>query len=825
MKQGHFAEIYINQKSNHTDRAFTYQISDALVERIHIGSRVMVPFGRGNHLMEGYVVQLKSHTDIDQVYIKTVQAVIEEEYALNQELISLAQWMKNQYLCRFADAVQCILPTGSALKKERIYRLGSHLNLSTVMENVTEGQKTILRLLHQQGSMSESQLKSSVEGAVKELNKLLKKKVIRVEDLFKKDVNTIKEKMIQLTKNKSYEEVLNSITKTAVKQKLVLEYLLQSGPTPWSVLKETVGGSTAILKVLEEKGLIDIIEIEKRRNPYKNLKVAPSQPYKLTKEQEQAMKTIVPFLNHQQHKVFLLHGITGSGKTEIYLQLIEMLVKQNRDTILLVPEISLTTQMIERFHARFGDQIAVLHSRLSLGERFDEWKRIYNGEVKIAIGARSAVFAPFRNLGMIIIDEEHEHSYKSDHNPKYHAVEVAEVRCRENNALLILGSATPSVESYNKSVTGEYELIQMVSRYNFNPLPRVSVIDMREELQRGNKSIFSEMLYNEIKENLKRKEQTILFLNRRGYSTFISCRKCGFVVKCPQCEIALTYHKNIHHLTCHYCGQIQKPPTTCMNCGSKYIKYFGIGTEQVEKVAKDYFPSAVVARLDLDTTSRKGSMEKILKDYSAGYIDLLIGTQMIAKGLDFPNVTLVGIIAADTSLNLPDFRASEKTFQLITQVSGRAGRGERPGRVVVQTYEPNHFAIQHATGNDYLSFYEQEIRLRREFFYPPFSSLINIIFSGDNEGEVIRASQEYTASLKSYLHKEGIDPNQTVYGPAPAHLAKIRKNFRWQLIIKSKSVDQSRLTGIINSIRLENKIQDMMRSVTVSIDINPYSML
>ncbi|AOT68418.1 primosomal protein N' [Geosporobacter ferrireducens] len=825
MKQGHFAEIYINQKSNHTDRAFTYQISADLVERIHVGSRVMVPFGRGNNLIEGYVVQLRSYAEIDQAHIKTVQAVVEEEYALNQELIDLAQWMKEQYLCRFIDAVQCILPTGSTLKRERVYSLARELNIHTAIESVTEKQQAILRLLDQYGSMNESQLQSKLEGAVKELNKLLRKKMIRVEELFKKDVNTIKEKMIRLPENKSYEEILGCIAKTAVKQKSILAYLMQNGPTSWPILKKAVGVSTAILKGLEEKGLVNVLEIEKRRNPYKNLQVASNQPYKLTNEQEQAMETIMPFLNHKQNRMFLLHGITGSGKTEIYLQLIEILMKQDRDAILLVPEISLTTQMIERFHARFGDQIAVLHSRLSLGERFDEWKRIYNGEVKIAIGARSAVFAPFRNLGMIIIDEEHEHSYKSDYSPKYHAVEVAEVRCRANNALLILGSATPSVESYNKSITGEYQLIQMVSRYNFNPLPKVSVIDMREELQRGNKSIFSEMLYNEIRENLKRKEQTILFLNRRGYSTFISCRKCGFVVKCPQCEIALTYHKNIHHLTCHYCGQTQKPPTTCLSCGSKYIKYFGVGTEQIEKVAKDYFPSAVVARLDLDTTTRKGSMERILKDYSAGRIDLLIGTQMIAKGLDFPNVTLVGIIAADTSLNLPDFRASEKTFQLITQVSGRAGRGERPGRVVVQTYEPNHFAIRHATNSNYLSFYEQEIKLRREFFYPPFSSLINIIFSGDDEGEVIRAAQEYTGSLKNYLHKEGIDPAQTVYGPAPAHLAKIRQNFRWQLIIKSKSVDQSRLTGIINSIRMENKMQDIMRRIIISIDINPYSML
>lgn len=825
MKQGYFAEIYINHKSNHTDRAFTYAVPEELEDKICVGSRVMVPFGKGNSFVEGYVVALKNHADIDLKYIKNVHALIEDEYSLPKELINLAQWMQQQYLCRFVDAIQCILPTGSTLKKEKVYHLRDDLNLSSAIEKTTEKQQAILQLLAQYGSLSESQLQSRVEDALKEISKLLKHKLIWVEELFKKDVNTVREKMVQLSESKSYEEMIKSIAKNAVKQQSILDYLFRKGPTSWTTLREAVGGSLTILKGLQEKGCIEIYETEKRRDPYKDLKVLPSQAYKLTGEQEHAMKQITPYLKSRQHQTFLLHGITGSGKTEIYLQLIEALIGMGKDAILLVPEISLTTQMIVRFRARFGNQIAVLHSRLSLGERYDEWRRIYNGEVKIAIGARSAVFAPFRNLGMIIIDEEHEHSYKSDYSPKYHAVEVAEVRCRENSALLVLGSATPSIESYNKALVGEYKLLQMIHRYNSNPLPKVSVVDMREELQRGNKSIFSEALYQAIKDNLIRKEQTILFLNRRGYSTFISCRKCGFVVKCPQCEIALTYHKNDHHLTCHYCGQAQKPPTSCMQCGSKYIKYFGIGTEKVEKITKDYFPEAIVARLDLDTTSRKGSMEKILKDYAAGKIDLLIGTQMIAKGLDFPNVTLVGIIAADTNLNLPDFRASEKTFQLITQVSGRAGRGERLGRVIVQTYQPNHFAIQHATKSDYKGFYEQEIQLRSAFLYPPFSRLINIIFSGAEEAEVIKASQEFTVILTNCLVLEGIEPSKRIYGPAPAHLSKIKQNFRWQLIIKSKAVDHSRLTGIINSIRMDNKIQDIIRRVNISIDINPYSML
>lgn len=828
MEQRYFAEIYIHHKSCHTDKPFTYRIPEKLVEKVCVGIRVIVPFGRGNSLAEGYVVKIKQEAEMKTQYIKDIERIIDEEYILSQELLDLCIWMKEQYLCRFIDAVQCIMPTGITYKKEKYFKRSYDLErIQQERKQLTNRQLEILKLFDKQESLSENNIRQQykMNDISKDLNILVRKRLIFMENQFKKDISSLTEKWIELSQDKDYEKIIGSIHKSATKQRAFLNYLKEHGPTSWSILKECIGGNSSILKALEDKGFIKVIEVEKMRNPYKNINILSSNAHKLTPEQNQAMEEIMPYMDEQINKSFLLHGITGSGKTEIYLQLIERLNHQGRAAILLVPEISLTTQMIERFRSRFGDKIAVLHSKLSLGERFDEWKRIYRGEVQIAIGARSAIFAPFQNLGMIIVDEEHEHSYKSDYSPKYHAVEVAAHRCRNSNGLLILGSATPSLESYSRAQEGEYKLIQMLKRYNFNPLPAVDIIDMREELQKGNKNIFSECLYQEMKEALRKKEQIILFLNRRGYATFISCRSCGYVVKCPQCEIALTYHKSEHNMTCHYCGTSEIPPVICPKCSSKYIKYFGIGTEKIEKITREYFPEAVVSRLDLDTTSRKGSMDKILKDYQQGRIDILIGTQMIAKGLDFPNVTLVGIIAADTSLNLPDFRASEKTFQLITQVSGRAGRGDKLGKVVVQTYDPKHFAVTTATNNDYDGFYRQEIGLRKAFYYPPFSRLINIIFSGDDEKEVINGAQKYTEILKLHFQKEGLDFTQSMYGPSPAHLSKVRKNYRWQLIIKAKLVDQSCLTGIINNIRMEKSVQDMMGNVSVMIDINPYSML
>lgn len=535
----------------------------------------------------------------------------------------------------------------------------------------------------------------------------------------------------------------------------------------------------------------------------------------LNEEQQSAVNTI----QNCNKDIFLIHGVTGSGKTEIYMNIVGNMIKNHKDSIILVPEISLTPQMVERFKGRFGKDIAVFHSRLSEGERFDEWVRVKEGKVKVAIGARSAVFLPFNNLGLIVVDEEHELSYKSDSNPKYSAVEIAQYICKKKSAKLILGSATPSIETYYKANLGEIELITIKNRADKAILPQIEVVDMREELISNNKSIFSKKLYEEIENCLNKKEQIILFLNRRGYSTFVSCRKCGYVFKCNNCDISLTYHSEDNSLSCHYCGMKKKITNVCPRCRSKYVKYFGVGTEKVEKEIKKYFPKARTIRMDFDTTRKKNSYENMYNMFKENKADILVGTQMIAKGLDFKNVTLVGVIAADLSLNLPDFRSEERTFQLITQVGGRAGRGQKAGKVIVQTYNPDNYSIACAVSNDYIKFYSQELSIRKDMNYPPFSKIFLINASSKNEDLLIKNIQNIGVILKNLLeHDDKIE----MLGPCPCAISKIKEQYRWQIILKGDISNE--LANNIKTI-IYKQVKEVYGDIRVSLDINPSSFL
>ena len=527
----------------------------------------------------------------------------------------------------------------------------------------------------------------------------------------------------------------------------------------------------------------------------------------------------VDFIINSKAKKFLIHGVTGSGKTEIYMNLVSYMLKENKQSIILIPEISLTPQMVERFKGRFGRDIAVFHSRLSDGERYDEWMRVKLGNVKIAIGARSAIFLPFENLGLIVIDEEHEASYKSDSNPKFDAREIAYMKCELENCKLILGSATPSIESYYRSTIKELELITINERADGAAMPKVEIVDMREELMNNNRSIFSKSLHEGIIESLSRNEQVILFLNRRGFSTFVSCRKCGYVFKCKKCDISLTYHNSSEYLTCHYCGEKEKISKTCPNCGSSYVKYFGVGTEKIEQEINRIFPSAKTLRMDFDTTRKKNSYEYIYNTFKNNQADILIGTQMVAKGLDFKNVTLVGVIAADLSLNLPDFRAFERTFQLLTQVSGRSGRGSKEGKVVIQTYNADNLTIQYAADNDYDSFYKNEIMMREVMDYPPFTNILVITMSSEDENLLIKNTQNVCENLKYKIqHNDKI----TLLGPCPCGVSKIKNFYRWQIIIKG-NIEQTIAEEIKKSVY--ESVKNVYTSIRVSIDINPSNMI
>ncbi len=532
-----------------------------------------------------------------------------------------------------------------------------------------------------------------------------------------------------------------------------------------------------------------------------------------TPQQKQALDSIKSCMDNAFHRVFLLHGVTGSGKTEVYLQSIAHALNMGRSSIVLVPEISLTPQTVARFRARFGEKIAVLHSRLLGSRRASEWRRISSGEAQIVVGARSAIFAPVKNLGLVVVDEEHETSYKQEDVPRYNAREVAIKRAELSNAIVILGSATPSLESFYAARNGHYALIELHERIDSRFLPEVEIVDMREELTRVKRlPIFSQSLKNWIDKDISEDKQVILFLNRRGFSTFVSCRKCGYVVTCKRCNVSLTYHFHKRKLVCHHCNYKMDPPDVCPQCNSSYVKYWGIGTEKVESEVHRFFPKAVISRMDTDATHKRGTHEKVLAKFKDHKIDILVGTQMIAKGLDFPKVTLVGVISADTALNLPDFRSGERTFNLLTQVAGRAGRGDLGGKVIIQTYTPGHYSIQAAKNHDYHSFYDKEISLRKELNLPPFCHMVSLTFRGRKEEKVLKVSE----SIRNRLLKKGKSKKVEVVGPAPSPISRMKDIYRWNLFLKSEKVE--------HAVALLKKVLGRRRKeggVIITVDVDP----
>ena len=589
----------------------------------------------------------------------------------------------------------------------------------------------------------------------------------------------------------------------------ILQFLIENEGIYIADLEAITETSRAVLKTLEKNGYIEIVEQKVSRDIFKNREIKRDKPLKLTEEQQKAFNII----DKSKFDEFLIYGVTGSGKTEIYLQLIQSVINKGKTAIVLVPEISLTPQMVDRFLARFGDCIAVLHSKLSIGERNEQWKNLKEDKYKILIGARSAIFAPIKNLGIIIIDEEHDSSYKSDMSPKYNAKEIAKYIAKKNDIPLVLGSATPEITTYSKSKN----IIELTKRANNSNLPTIEIVDLRKELANGNRSIISQKLHNEIEENLKNKKQTILFLNRRGFSTFVMCRDCGYTLKCKRCNISLTYHSYENELKCHYCGYTMKNITVCPSCKSKNIRHFGSGTQKLEEIIQKEFPTCSTIRMDIDTVTKKNSHEDILNKFKNENIDILIGTQMVVKGHHFPNVTLVGVIAADSSLNMGDFRANEKTFDLLVQVAGRAGRENLPGKVIIQTYSPENFCIQCSKNQDYKEFYKTEIELRKQLKYPPFCDIILFGISSFNKEEIQKASEKLYAILKKYS-----EDKLQVMPPLPAPIDKIKNRYRWRIVTKCK-LSNSVIKIINNSLEEFYKLK--YKNIKISCDANPNNML
>lgn len=635
----------------------------------------------------------------------------------------------------------------------------------------------------------------------------------------KKSENRIGDKTIQVVYLAKSKEEINLLIETekikSPKHQRILNFVSDNEGCTISEIEMFTEGSRAVVNTLIKHEYLELVEQKIERDPLKNKQVEKSTKYSLTEEQKKAFEAIQKASKENRFEEFLLFGITGSGKTEIYLQTIEEVIQKGKTAIVLVPEISLTPQIIERFIARFGkESIAVLHSKLSIGERHDEWIKIKEGKAKIVIGARSAIFAPIQNLGIIIIDEEHDSSYQSESSPKYQAKEIARKLAKQNQIPLVLGSATPDLTTYQNALNKQTTLLTLSQRANQAHLPKVEIIDLKQELAEGNHSMLSRELYQSIEQNINDKNQTILFLNRRGFSTFIMCRDCGYTVKCKNCNISMTYHRKENKLKCHYCGQESPVVTICPECGSQKIRYFGTGTQKLEEEIHKQFPSASTIRMDIDTVSKKNSHEKILTDFQEKQMDILIGTQMVVKGHHFPKVTLVGVIAADSSLGIDDYRANERTFQILTQVAGRAGREALPGKVIIQTYNPDHFSIQAAQKQDYQTFFETEIALRNQLKYPPFCDIIVIGISSSEEEKNQKIGNWIYQKLLNLLPKS----EYAIFKPMPAPIDKIQNRYRWRIILKGNMNQQTneQLNKLMEIITQKNQ-----KDIRVTIDVNP----
>ncbi|CEQ24253.1 primosomal protein N' [[Clostridium] sordellii] len=818
MKQ--YAKVIVRNNSTHTDNLFTYEIPEFLSENICIGHRVLVPFGMYNKPVEAFVFEIDDYVD-ENIRTKKITDLLDEEPIFNKDDINLIIWMKNKYLCTYIDCINLLYPKG--------YKLNNYKVIKLIDENYTSENKNEQKLID---TLKENKNEVRIDKIKKIPNlnniiyKLKKLNVVNVIWRYNDHKNEKKVYMISLSKQA--EDIDGYLKENKIrlgsKQKEILEYIKNVKEIDLGKLLENTNATRQSINGLKEKNIINIKENDFYRNPEQIYSVE-HKDIKLNEEQEKVVNLINQEMFNEDKKPYMIHGVTGSGKTEVYMEIIENALNQGLDSLMLVPEISLTPQTISRFRNKFGNIVGVFHSQLSEGEKHDVYKQVKEGKIRILIGARSALFMPFTSLGVIIIDEFHESAYKSEKNPKFNTIEVANFISRKREVSLVLGSATPSIEEYYKAINGQYKLLEINKRANNKPMPKIEVVDMKDELMIGNKSIFSSKLKLDMEEAVKNKNQIILFLNRRGYSNFVSCRKCGYVFTCENCDISLTYHKKSNTGKCHYCGYEKEIPKECPECKSKYIKPFGIGTQKIEEEIKSLFPNMRVLRLDRDTTSKKGSFDRILNSFKNKEADVLIGTQMLSKGLDFDNVTLVGILSADMILKFPDFRSAENTFQLITQVSGRAGRSEQEGKVILQTYDTEHYAIKHAINYDFKGFYQDEIKIRKLFDYAPFNNMLSVVLSGKNNKLVEINAKKMYDTLAYLLNERGIEDLSFILGPNQCSISKINQNYRWQILFKDEDIEINLLKGIIKYICITKREIVFDKDINISIDINPYSVL
>lgn len=740
-----YADIIIDISHEAVDRAFQYEVPDSLRDAIEIGMTVVIPFGTGNKLRNGFVVGFSDIPNYDPAKIKQIYSIETDTIMIESRLIELAAFIKKTYGSTMINALKVVLPVKDKIRAQEYKEIALRMSKAEAVEYLHECER------------------------------------------------------------KHYKAKVR-----------LLQELIQYGVLPYQLAVKNLGISAATFSGLERDGVIAITKEIVYRN-YQVTKAGEQKEIQLNEEQKAAVECFSSQYHNNIRQTYLLHGITGSGKTQVYMEMIKQVIQDKKQAIVLIPEISLTFQTMMRFYETFGDRVAILHSKLSKGERYDQYLRAKNGEVDIVIGPRSALFAPLPRLGLIVIDEEHENSYKSEMPPKYHAREVAIERGRLEHASVVLGSATPSIESYTKARLGKYQLLRLSKRaVEEAVLPITEIVDLRAELANGNKSMFSARLRALMEDRLQKKEQIMLFLNRRGYAGFVSCRSCGKVIQCPHCDVSLTKHRD-GQLVCHYCGHRTRQPNECPSCGSKMIAAFGTGTQKVEEAVQREFPNARVLRMDMDTTRRKDGHEEILQQFANKEADILVGTQMIVKGHDFAGVTLMGIIAADMSLFDSDYRSGERTFDLITQAAGRAGRGQLSGNVVIQTYQPEHYAIVTAANQDYEAFYEQEIAYRQILKYPPVYQMMVIIIISRSEKNADFHSEELARRIKRQYTEES---GYVVIGPGPATCSKVNDLYR--RVIYIKHLEHEKLCSLVEEVErwLEQEEEDYI----VQFDVNPMNM-
>jgi len=816
------ARVAVHAATYWIDRPYDYRIPHALRDRAVPGVRVTVPFSRGNRRTEGLILSVCEEPGCEEQVLKTIDCVLDEEPVLSTEFIQLAVWMRERFFCTVYEAVRAMLPAGLWYSMTPEYRITPGTDRETAYEAAGHSAMmyTILDAVYARRGRGCTlrELQDALDGADpgRAVSELVRRGVLTVGNQQKRRVGDKREQMLTLavTAEEAMEYAARK-KRRAPMQASILELLSAAGRVSGRELLDFTGASPQSLRALTEAGLVGRCEEEVFRRPSFDMGERQELPI-LNEEQREAFEGLLRHVSGIRAGAALLFGVTGSGKTAVYIHLIDHVLRKGESAILLVPEIALTPQMLRTFSSHFGDEIAVLHSSLAIGERYDEWKRIRAGKAHVVVGTRSAVFAPVENLGLIIMDEEQEHTYKSENAPRYHARDIAKYRCARRGKFLVLGSATPDIDSRYRAQTGAYAFFTLSTRYNRQSLPSVEIVDMKKELRAGNGSCVSGQLYDSLRETMERGEQSILFLNRRGASKLITCSACGYVYACPNCSVSLTWHSTSRRLLCHYCGHSHRVDECCPSCGGR-LNYIGVGTQKLETDLQEHFPGTSILRMDTDSVQPAGSHAAMLERFRREKIPILVGTQMVTKGLDFENVTLVGVISADQSLYCGDFRASERTFSLLTQVIGRSGRGKRPGRAVIQTFTPENQVILQAAAQDYESFYASELKLRLAQRSPPITDILALTASGPDENLVLRCCDGIRSILRREL--EGA-PGVRILGPAPLPVVRVNNRFRYRVTLTCQSDIRIRL--LISNILTHFNTSGSFRGVSVYADNNPY---